>query len=442
MPSCFICLVNFNFQSHLLRHITVFHSFVSITEYKCLEDNCLRIFSSFNSFRKHLKTHANFEGISDNVTPIDFINDKNIEQNCYTNNNSTSENCEEEINNSEISIDSFNEIVTGDAVNIMAKWYNEAVIPRNKVQSFINDTKLINLNSMQLLQNTVLNQLKNNQRESDSISKISAMFESLKNPFKNLDTEYLRLIALEKLGVYIKPNEITVGSRIKNVVKDGNTIINTVKINVYIISLKSVFKAFFEQPNVLEIVLNYFQKLNSMKGEIICSYIQCEVWKERSKKDRQNPNKLLIPFFLYFDDYETNNPLGSHAGKKKIGAVYVSFGSCIPLEFSSSLNYIFLALLFYSNDRKEVGNKNIFKELISEINFLQTNGINIHIKNKNYTIHFYLTLILGDNLGIHSILGFSESFMANYPCRFCKCSKFECNNLVTQDNLKLGNRDN
>lgn len=110
----------------------------------------------------------------------------------------------------------------------------------------------------------------------------------------------------------------------------------------------------------------------------------------------------------------------------------MSFGSCIPLEFSSSLNYIFLALSFKTNDRKEVGNENIFKELISEIHFLLTNGINIHIKNTNYTIHFYLALIIGDNLGIHSIIGFSDSFMARYLCRFCKCSKFECNNLVTQ----------
>jgi len=68
MPSCFICLVNFDFQSHLLRHITLFYSFVNITVYKCLEDDCLRIFSTFNSFRKHLKSHANFECIiSENV---------------------------------------------------------------------------------------------------------------------------------------------------------------------------------------------------------------------------------------------------------------------------------------------------------------------------------------------------------------------------------------
>jgi len=99
-------------------------------------------------------------------------------------------------------------------------------------------------------------------------------------------------------------------------------------------------------------------------------------------------------------------------------------------------------LLFNSIDRNELGNTIIFKELISEINFLQNNGIDVQIKNNSYTIHFSLALILGDNLGLHSILGYTESFMANFPCRFCKCSKLECNYSVKQDNNKLRNKEN
>lgn len=127
---------------------------------------------------------------------------------------------------------------------------------------------------------------------------------------------------------------------------------------------------------------------------------------------------------------------------KKLGAVYVSFGSCIPSEFQSSLNYIFLALLFIANDRKEFGNTNIFKELINEINYLQRNGINVNEENQNYTIYFSLSLIIRDNLGLHSMLGFSKSFNANYPCYFWLCSKIECNLLATQDDSKLRNKEN
>jgi len=176
-----------------------------------------------------------------------------------------------------------------------------------------------------------------------------------------------------------------------------------------------------------------------LTGGVVCSYFQSKVWKEKCRNDI---DKIIIPFFLYFDEYETNNPLGAHAGKKKIGAVYVSFGSCIPAEFQSSLNYIFLALLFIANDRKEFGNKNIFKELINEINYLRTEGVIVNLRNENYTIYFSLALIIGDNLGLHSMLGFNESFNANYPCRFCLCSKMECNYLVVQDESKMRNEEN
>lgn len=127
---------------------------------------------------------------------------------------------------------------------------------------------------------------------------------------------------------------------------------------------------------------------------------------------------------------------------KKIGVVYVSFGSCFPPEFSASSNYIFLALLFIADDRKEFGNNNIFKKLINEINYLYTYGLNINIENQNYTIYFSLALIIGDNLGIHSVLGFSESFMVNFPCRFCKCSQYDYNYSVTHDSSKLRTKEN
>lgn len=34
-----------------------------------------------------------------------------------------------------------------------------------------------------------------------------------------------------------------------------------------------------------------------------------------------------------------------------------------------------------------------------------------------------MILILGDNLGLNTLLGFSESFSSNYYCRICRCDK-------------------
>ncbi|KAL4111761.1 hypothetical protein QTP88_015650 [Uroleucon formosanum] len=120
-----------------------------------------------------------------------------------------------------------------------------------------------------------------------------------------------------------------------------------------------VFKIFLEQPNVFKIITNNLKELFSTNGDIVSSMVLCNIWKER----RNNfPSKIILPFLLYFDDSETNNPLGSHAGKKKMGAVYNSLSPCLPYEFSSTLDYIFLALIFNSLDRIEFGNFAIFQK--------------------------------------------------------------------------------
>lgn len=87
---------------------------------------------------------------------------------------------------------------------------------------------------------------------------------------------------------------------------------------------------------------------------------------------------------------------------------------CIPPQFQAALKYIYLALLFYTNDRKEFGNLAVFNILIQEIKYLQTHGIEINIDTKSEKIYFDVGLILGDNLGLHSIVGMTESFSGNF----------------------------
>lgn len=68
--------------------------------------------------------------------------------------------------------------------------------------------------------------------------------------------------------------------------------------------------------------------------------------------------KITLPLFLYYDDFEVNNPLGSHAGAQKL-AVYISM-ACLPHELSSSLNYIYLLDLFKTDDKVCFGNSIVF----------------------------------------------------------------------------------
>jgi len=100
-------------------------------------------------------------------------------------------------------------------------------------------------------------------------------------------------------------------------------------------------------------------------------------------------------------------PLGSHSGIHKMGCVYYSVPA-FPPEYLSSLDNIFLAFLFHSSYRgsSKLNNKTIFASLIKVLIDLQKNGIPISVNSVNIQVYFVLGLMLGDNLGVNSVLSF------------------------------------
>jgi len=129
-------------------------------------------------------------------------------------------------------------------------------------------------------------------------------------------------------------------------------------------------------------------------------------------------DKLVLPLIIYYDEFETNNPLGGHAGVHKMGAVYFSL-PCMPPEARSKLDIIFLTLLFLNKDREVYGNEATFRPLINELQILEKSGL---VTKEGIHIYIKCVLVIGDNLGVHEICGFVKNFVVNYPCRFCKAS--------------------
>lgn len=98
---------------------------------------------------------------------------------------------------------------------------------------------------------------------------------------------------------------------------------------------------------------------------------------------------MIFPLFLYFDEFEPNNPLGSHRGIAKCGAVNVSI-PCLPPEFQSKLDNIFLFSLFNTLDREKFKNDSIFSKIIEELDFLETTGITVNDGQLELQIYFSL----------------------------------------------------
>ncbi len=123
-----------------------------------------------------------------------------------------------------------------------------------------------------------------------------------------------------------------------------------------------------------------------------------------------------ICIFLYVDDFEVCNPLGTSRRKHKITAVYWILGN-IQSCFRSTLTSVYLALLCKANDIKRFGYAEVLKPLLDDIAILEQDGILIPVLGK--TVKGTVYCVVADNLGAHSVAGLVESFSGPYICRFC-----------------------
>jgi hypothetical protein len=197
-------------------------------------------------------------------------------------------------------------------------------------------------------------------------------------------------------------------------------------------------------PDVFDDTMSFLRMLEKEKEDgVVRNIIQAEFWQNlKYPSFSADSSFVTLPVIVYFDDYEPNDPLGSHTGLSKYGAVYLSV-PCLPISMQSKLENIFLFLLFNSLDRNTVDLKIIFSRVVSELNFLEKEGITINLSNGlEKKLFFKLVVVTGDNLGLQTLFDSFESFSANYFCRFCFLPKSLINTVFTEDDCELRDESN
>ena len=71
--------------------------------------------------------------------------------------------------------------------------------------------------------------------------------------------------------------------------------------------------------------------------------------------------------------------------------------------------------------------------MIEDLKILSEEGIIVNVDGRDQRVYFECVLVLGDNLGLNSICGFSESFMAKRFCRFCSATIDQGRELAVED---------
>lgn len=76
-----------------------------------------------------------------------------------------------------------------------------------------------------------------------------------------------------------------------------------------------------------------------------------------------------LPLFIYFDEFEHDNALGSRTDFQKLGRLYAKI-SCIPEYLQSKLSHFFVAMLLFADDSKRFVNTTVFEAFRNELNNL------------------------------------------------------------------------
>jgi hypothetical protein len=459
MITCFDCLSTFLTSRDVIEHYKS-HLFENVSFFKCIE--CNKTYSQLNSLishmkRKHVDSDQTVETENENIVhfskPLKFTlttNNNELKQLktvlcnfCGTkfidfqnliNHMKSAHNVSMEFQNNECNNTSSNEEnVKQILLNFENKLLSHSLI-------LYSDDSLSRKNVRKMLE-LILTFIKSLFSDIEKYlpkqlfsEEINTLIEYLKT--YKIPSESKFFHELEKYGLLIQPYDHII---------DVKTVFGLEKhkkeeFTMKIVPLQKLLTKVFEINNFLIELVTYMDSLLSNKNNEIENIIQTNFWAEKLKANGNSENTLLIPISVYFDDFDPLNALAGHAGAYQIGGIYFQI-ACLPPHLQSKLDFIFLLALFFSEDRKTYGNHRIFKPVIDELNLLYDVGIKINFQHYK-SVKFITVLVVGDNLGLNSILGFTSGFRHNHFCRFCYTHRRETLTLTMSSINEVRTRDN
>lgn len=438
MYKCPYCIHNTPTIKFLIAHIKFAHG-ASLSTIICKQENCTRSFVTLYSFKRHLMVkHLNENNTKVSVMPELHLFSENVESmddkfTQYTNSKDllSTNVCKELMNNPSMSLQQFDMIVTKSALLLVSKLYADITLSRLIVHKIIQYVNNFYKSTIEIIKHKL--ECQGNRNVSSDINDMCIIIQNI---FLQFETEHKTLQYFIKHGYLIMPQSINIAATLCSKRRKMCTSIGIRNRTVQVIPLRQLLIQFLELSNVFDtITKEIYEKRHN---DILSSVLHGEVWKHIQE---QFSEKFVLPLLLYFDDFEINNPLGSHSGIHKIGVVYCTI-PCIPSEYFSILENIFLLQIHNAKDHSQLGNKNTFFNIINQIQDLETNGLLINIHGRQQTIYFALVGIIGDNLGLHTIFGFNTSFNSTYSCRACLVDKSTLQMQISENSDLLRTRLN
>lgn len=427
MLNCFKCQKYFKDVDEYMCHLKIFHFLTNSDSKTCVFNNCNSTFSRFSSLKRHLQQHTKIDSepvqkLHKTLKSIDIeqttkqnkIVSINVEQSStiIESIDKATDINEHLINNDneyEVLEKSLNFNILDFAVNL----YSKNSISRKDAKDILNQYHNIWQSTFNNLQKYNL---------------LSPEITNLLNiPFENYSSEFKFRQLLKKLDLFKESDTIVITNEIDEIVSKGNPTLGPKIKSVQVMPIEFQIKKFFELPNVFN-SMKESQKLFKEKKHI-CNIVNGEVIQRYF-----NESNISFTYNLYFDDFQVNNPLGTHT--YSLCGCYYSFPT-LPQYLQSKLDFIFPAMFCSSDCFNKIGPETCLKPLVEVLKRLE-NGIVIGSTN----VSFYLGLIIGDNLAVNTVLGLTQSFNSIRFCRYCREEKNNTRQGTFETNFRTLNNYN
>ena len=427
MYKCFICEAVHKDVQSLVTHLRIDHSFYPSRRFKlvCAQDRCRRQFLSYSGFKKHLmRVHEeSFVKVVLQQTRSPFNLSISVQ--------STSEVGETGVPQS-LKAGCFEDNVSGvnkeHTKNICASIV--AKLQESGMANSLVSTIVSNLEELATgLHSQVKQEILSAVPKDNPIRSTLEGLDTFENPFVSFNTETKRTRYFnEKWGV-VEPVEIMLGHRFDTRRNKQTGTYDQVQVKdtfVYVPILKTI-QFMCRNSDICKLLGETFVS----KTDIFEDFCDGSYFKTHALFSKQ-PTSLQIQ--MYYDDFETANPPGSKRGIHKMGALYFVLRN-LPPKFNSAVMNIHLVALFHTEDVKKYDFDPILQPLINDIKTLESHGLDLPFSTEK--VHGTICQITGDNLGMHAILGFTESFNGRYYCRLCLIEKGDAQNVYSEDHPKI-----
>lgn len=415
----------------LLTHLRTHHGFYPSSKFRliCAQGSCRRQFSTFSGFRKHLNTsHQNDFSSTETITSLAEPNDHSSSPSFPFSDIdagpcpliSDTNDCHSH-NESGVSVIDTKTI----CASIIAKLQSSGV-SNSIVSNIVGEMEEFAAGIHSQVKQDVLLALPADDQVRVAVEHSLNKFE---NPVTNFNTDTKRITYFSKKWGVIEPKEITLGLRYdtRRNKQTGTYDQVPVKDTFVYVPILETLKFICRNADIYSL-LNTVNAPNTDLFENFCDGSYFKTHPLYSK--HQNAFQIQ----LYYDDFETANPLGSKKSVHKIGALYFVLRN-LPPRINSALMNIHLVALFHAQDLKKYGFDPILQPLIDDVKILENDGLDLPISTDQ--VYGTVCQVTGDNLGMHSILGFTESFSGRYFCRLCLIEKDNAQCVFSEDDPKV-----